>query len=112
VLYSSGTALEDEVGGLVLPEPMPSLPVFLWGDRENHRYLESYFSTYARVWLHGDRVRVRPDGGVASFGRFDSTRNRHGMRLWTSGTPRVLEEMGGSDTAWSPISPSRKEARA
>ena len=33
----------DEVGELVITEPMPSMPLFLWGDEDGSRYRESYF---------------------------------------------------------------------
>src|SRR3954447_10814775 len=35
-----------EVGELVIPEPMPSMPIFFWGDDDGERYREAYFETY------------------------------------------------------------------
>ena len=41
-----GPALIDEVGELVITEPMPSMPLFFWGDEDGERLRESYFSMY------------------------------------------------------------------
>ena len=38
----------DEVGELVITEPMPSMPVFFWGDDDGSRYRASYFEHLPR----------------------------------------------------------------
>ncbi|MGH7612148.1 MAG: AMP-binding protein, partial [Candidatus Dormibacteria bacterium] len=83
----------DRVGELVITEPMPAMPLYLWGDLDGTRYRESYFSVYPGVWRHGDWVRIRSDGGVVISGRSDSTINRHGVRIGTSEIYRAVEEM-------------------
>ncbi|MGA9920290.1 MAG: acetoacetate--CoA ligase [Candidatus Dormiibacterota bacterium] len=90
----SGTAVVDQVAELVIEEPMPSMPIFFWGDPEGVRYRASYFSSYPGIWRHGDWIRIRADGGVVIYGRSDSTINRHGVRMGTSEIYRVVEEMG------------------
>jgi len=82
----------DEVGELVITEPMPSMPVFFWGDEDGSRYRESYFSTFPGVWRHGDWIKVRSDGGVVIYGRSDSTINRNGVRMGTAEIYRLVEE--------------------
>jgi acetoacetyl-CoA synthetase len=82
----------DEVGELVITEPMPSMPVFFWGDEDGSRYRESYFSTFPGVWRHGDWIKVRADGGVIIYGRSDSTINRNGVRMGTAEIYRLVEE--------------------
>jgi len=47
----------DQVGELVITEPMPSMPLFLWNDPDNKRYLESYFDLYPGIWRHGDWIK-------------------------------------------------------
>ncbi len=86
-----GHSLTDEVGELVLTQPLPSMPLFFWGedapDRDGHggeRYRESYFSTYPGIWRHGDWIRITPRGGAVIYGRSDSTINRQGVRMGTS----------------------------
>ncbi len=49
-----GKPLIDEVGELVITRPMPTMPIFLWGDETGSRLRESYFETYPGVWRHGD----------------------------------------------------------
>jgi acetoacetyl-CoA synthetase len=79
-----GHPLEDEVGELVLTKPLPSMPLFLWGDPDGERYRESYFNMYPGIWRHGDWVRITPRGGAVIYGRSDSTINRQGVRMGTS----------------------------
>jgi acetoacetyl-CoA synthetase len=79
-----GRELIDEVGELVLTEPLPSMPLYLWGDADGERYRDSYFSMYPGIWRHGDWVRITPRGGAVIYGRSDSTINRQGVRIGTS----------------------------
>jgi acetoacetyl-CoA synthetase len=79
-----GSALVDEVGELVVTQPMPSMPVRFWNDAGDARYCESYFSTYPGVWRHGDWIRITPRGSAVIYGRSDSTINRGGIRIGTA----------------------------
>jgi acetoacetyl-CoA synthetase len=84
-----GNSLTDEVGELVITEPMPSMPLFLWNDPPGEdgigeRLRESYFEMYPGVWRHGDWIRITPRGGAVIYGRSDSTINRQGVRMGTS----------------------------
>jgi acetoacetyl-CoA synthetase len=80
----SGTPVVDQVGELVLTEPMPSMPVFLWGDTDFSRYRETYFSTYPGVWRHGDWIEITSRGTAVIYGRSDATINRGGVRMGTA----------------------------
>jgi acetoacetyl-CoA synthetase len=79
-----GNAHVDRVGELVITEPLPSMPLFFWGDEDGERLRESYFSMYPGVWRHGDWIRITPRGGAVIYGRSDSTINRQGVRMGTS----------------------------
>jgi acetoacetyl-CoA synthetase len=79
-----GNSLIDEVGELVVTRPLPSMPLFLWGDADGERLRESYFSMYPGIWRHGDWIRITPRGGAVIYGRSDSTINRQGVRMGTS----------------------------
>jgi acetoacetyl-CoA synthetase len=81
---TDGRPVIDEVGELVLTEPLPSMPVFFWGDEDGSRYLESYFSVYPGVWRHGDWIEITSRGTAIITGRSDSTINRGGIRIGTS----------------------------
>jgi acetoacetyl-CoA synthetase len=85
-----GRPLEDEVGELVITQPMPSMPVFFWNDPDGERYRASYFDTYPGIWRHGDWIRITPTGGAVIYGRSDSTINRQGVRMGTSEIYRVV----------------------
>jgi acetoacetyl-CoA synthetase len=74
----------DDVGELVITEPMPSMPIYFWNDPEGERYRESYFDIYPGVWRHGDWIKVKDDGACVIYGRSDSTINRGGIRMGTS----------------------------
>ena len=88
-----GSAVVDDVGDLVITQPMPSMPVHLWNDPDAVRYTESYFDTWPGVWRHGDWVTMHADGSVSIHGRSDSTLNRQGVRLGSSDFYDVLETM-------------------
>jgi acetoacetyl-CoA synthetase len=81
---AEGRPLVDEVGELVITEPMPSMPLFLWNDPDGERYRESYFSMYPGVWRHGDWIEITSRGTAVIYGRSDSTINRGGVRMGTS----------------------------
>ncbi|HSZ06572.1 MAG TPA: acetoacetate--CoA ligase [Solirubrobacteraceae bacterium] len=95
-----GDSLVDAVGELVVREPMPSMPLFLWGDDDGSRLHESYFAMYPGVWRHGDWIRITPRGGAIIYGRSDSTINRQGVRMGTAeiyraaaAVPEVLDAL-------------------
>jgi acetoacetyl-CoA synthetase len=79
-----GRPLIGEVGELVITEPMPSMPLYLWGDEDGSRYRESYFSTFPGVWRHGDWIEITARGTAVITGRSDATINRGGVRMGTS----------------------------
>lgn len=88
-----GNSITNEVGELVITSPMPSMPIYLWGDDNNKRYLESYFEMYPGIWRHGDWIKFDDKGSCVIFGRSDSTINRLGVRLGTSEIYRVVESL-------------------
>lgn len=91
----AGESVMNQVGELVMIEPIPSMPLFFWGDEDGKRYFESYFDTYPGVWRHGDWLRLTPRPESVTgiiYGRSDSTINRHGIRMGTSEIYRVVEE--------------------
>src|SRR5215469_13586623 len=79
-----GEAVIDEVGELVITEPMPSMPVGFWGDTDGSRYHESYFADFPGVWRQGDFFRLNARGGCFVLGRSDAVLNRHGVRIGTA----------------------------
>ncbi|MGC2029462.1 MAG: acetoacetate--CoA ligase [Steroidobacteraceae bacterium] len=94
-----GREIIDEVGELVITQPMPSMPVSFWNDPDGQRYRESYFDVYPGIWRHGDFVRFNQRGGVYVLGRSDSTLNRHGIRIGTAEIYRSLAMIEEIDDA-------------
>jgi len=90
-----GRPLVDEVGELVCTKPLPSMPLYFWGDDppgpQGRRYHDSYFDMYRGVWRHGDWIRITPRGGAIIYGRSDATINRHGIRMGTAELYRAVE---------------------
>jgi len=72
------------VGEMVISEPMPSMPIYFWGDHYNERYIDSYFDHYPGVWRHGDWLEITAHGGAIISGRSDATLNRGGIRIGTA----------------------------
>ena len=86
-----GNSIVDEVGELVITEPMPSMPLYLWGDDDGSRYRASYFDVYPGVWRHGDWIEITSRGTAVIYGRSDSTINRQGVRMGTSEIYRAVQ---------------------
>ena len=85
-----GKPVVDAVGELVVTEPMPSMPVYFWGDPDGSRYRESYFEMFPGVWRHGDWIEITSRGTAVIYGRSDSTINRGGIRMGTSEIYRAV----------------------
>jgi len=79
-----------EVGELVLTKPMPSMPIYFWGDEDGSKYREAYFDTYPGVWRHGDWIEITERGTAIISGRSDATINRGGIRMGTAEIYRAV----------------------
>ncbi len=115
-----GQPVIGEVGELVCTKPIPSMPLYFWGDDDGTqppggpaarpprgsvsglarpaagpgpRYLSSYFDMYPGVWRHGDWLKITPAGGCIIYGRSDATINRHGLRMGTSELYSAVEAL-------------------
>ena len=88
-----GNSVVDQTGELVITEPMPSMPIFLWNDPDFSRYRASYFDMYPGVWRHGDWIRITSRGTAVIQGRSDSTLNRLGVRIGTSEVYSAIERL-------------------
>jgi acetoacetyl-CoA synthetase len=88
----AGVPHVGEVGELVVTEPMPSMPLFLWNDPDGSRLRESYFEMYPGNWRHGDWIEITDRGTAIIYGRSDSTVNRGGIRIGTAEIYRAVLE--------------------
>jgi acetoacetyl-CoA synthetase len=85
-----GQAVVDEVGELVITQPMPSMPLRFWGDETGERYRDAYFEMFPGTWRHGDWIEFTHRGTAIIYGRSDSTINRGGVRMGTSEIYRAV----------------------
>lgn len=90
-----GNTVINEVGELVLTEPLPSMPLFFWNDKNGERYKDSYFDVYPGIWRHGDWIKITSKGSCQIYGRSDSTINRGGIRMGTSEIYSAVEAVEG-----------------
>lgn len=89
-----GNRVEDELGEMVIDQPMPSMPIFFWNDQDNKRYLASYFEHYPGKWRHGDFIKINSEtNGLVIYGRSDATLNRHGIRIGTAEIYRAVNKI-------------------
>ena len=89
-----GQKIIGEVGELVCTKPIPSMPLYFWGDYDNKRLISSYYDTYPGVWRHGDWIEFTSKGGSVIYGRSDATINRKGLRLGSSEIYQAVEALG------------------
>ncbi len=89
----AGQPVINEVGELVITEPLPSMPLYFWNDPGMARYKDSYFEMFPGVWRHGDWLKINDRGGCIIYGRSDSTINRHGVRMGTSEIYQAVQSL-------------------
>ena len=82
-----------EVGEMVVTKPMPSMPVYFWGDKDGEKYQASYFDHYPGVWRHGDWLQITERDTLVILGRSDATLNRQGVRIGTAEIYRALDQI-------------------
>lgn len=79
VLNTDGEPVRGEVGELVCRKPWPSQTRGFWKSPE--RYIETYWSRWPDIWVHGDWASVDEDGYWFLHGRSDDTLNIAGKRI-------------------------------
>ena len=79
VLDENGQSIHGRVGELVVRSPWPGMTRGFWHDRE--RYLETYWSRWPDIWVHGDWAEIADDGLWYIRGRSDDTIKLAGKRL-------------------------------
>jgi acetoacetyl-CoA synthetase len=93
VLNSDGSQTKPgDKGELICANTFPSAPLFFWGDKQNKKYLASYFEKFPDIWTHGDFVEPTKESGFIMHGRSDATLNVAGVRIGTAEIYRITEE--------------------
>jgi acetyl-CoA synthetase len=94
VLDEAGRPVRDQVGELAVLAPFVGMTRAFWQDRE--RYLETYWSRFPGIWVHGDLALRRGSDGVFFLrGRSDDTLKIAGKRLGPAEVEEVLLELPG-----------------
>jgi acetyl-CoA synthetase len=79
VFNEQGQPVRGQVGELVVRQPYLGMTLGLWKDPQ--RYLETYWSRWPDVWVHGDWALVDEDGLWYILGRSDDTIKVAGKRV-------------------------------
>ncbi|WAM19756.1 acetoacetate--CoA ligase [Rhodococcus sp. JS3073] len=89
----TGDRVVGDVGEMIITRPMPSMPVFFWGDTDGAKYRSSYFEKFPGVWTHGDWITETTAGAFVVHGRSDATLNRGGVRLGSADIYAALQHV-------------------
>jgi acetyl-CoA synthetase len=88
VMDENGNRVIGETGELAVAKPWPGMTRGLW--KANDRYLETYWSRFPEVWVHGDWASIDKDGYWFLHGRSDDTIKIAGKRLGPTEVESVL----------------------
>ena len=90
VVDEHGTPVRNRVGELVVRAPWIGMTRGFWNDPQ--RYVETYWSRFPDVWVHGDWAAIDEDGLWYILGRSDDTIKIAGKRLGPAEVESVLVE--------------------
>jgi acetyl-CoA synthetase len=88
VFGEDGKPVRGQVGELVITRPWPGMTAGFWKDPD--RYLETYWSRWPDVWVHGDWAYIDEDGFWFVTGRSDDTLKIAGKRVGPAEVESVL----------------------
>jgi acetyl-CoA synthetase len=79
VFNDQGQPVTGQVGELVVRQPYVGMTLGFWKDPQ--RYLDTYWSRWPNIWVHGDWAMVGEDGLWYILGRSDDTIKVAGKRV-------------------------------
>ena len=88
VADENGKSVRGRVGELVIREPWIGMTRGFW--RDPQRYIESYWSRWPDVWVHGDWAAIDEDGLWYILGRSDDTIKIAGKRVGPAEVESIL----------------------
>ena len=88
VVDENGKSVRGRVGELVIREPWIGMTRGFW--RDPQRYIESYWSRWPDVWVHGDWAAVDDNGLWYILGRSDDTIKIAGKRVGPAEVESIL----------------------
>ena len=84
VFDENGKPVRNAVGELVIKAPWIGMTRGFWKDKQ--RYLDTYWSRWENIWVHGDFAAIDADGLWYILGRSDDTIKIAGKALGTCGS--------------------------
>lgn len=88
VYDDNGKPVQNQVGELVIKAPWIGMTRGFWKDTQ--RYLDTYWSRWPGVWVHGDFAAIDQDGMWYILGRSDDTIKIAGKRLGPAELESIL----------------------
>ena len=88
VVDDQGRSVRGQVGELVIRQPWIGMTRGFWKDPQ--RYIDTYWSRFPGVWVHGDWAAVDGDGLWYILGRSDDTIKVAGKRLGPAEVESIL----------------------
>ncbi|MBK6791377.1 MAG: AMP-binding protein [Anaerolineales bacterium] len=88
VVDENGKSVRNAVGELVIKAPWIGMTRGFWNDKQ--RYLDTYWSRWENVWVHGDFAAIDDDGLWYILGRSDDTIKIAGKRLGPAEVESIL----------------------
>ena len=88
VVDESGNSVRNQVGELIVRAPWIGMTRGFWKDSQ--RYLDTYWSRWENVWVHGDWAAIDDEGLWYILGRSDDTIKVAGKRLGPAEVESVL----------------------
>jgi acetyl-CoA synthetase len=88
VVDEHGQPVRRQVGELIIRQPWIGMTRGFWKDPE--RYLETYWSRFPDIWVHGDWAAIDEDGLWYILGRSDDTIKVAGKRVGPAEIESVL----------------------
>ena len=88
VVDEAGNPVRGQVGELIIRQPWIGMTRGFWKDPQ--RYIETYWSQWKDVWVHGDFAAKDSDGLWYILGRSDDTIKVAGKRLGPAEVESIL----------------------
>jgi acetyl-CoA synthetase len=88
VVDDQGRSVRNQVGELVVSQPWIGMTRGFWKDPD--RYLQTYWSRFPKLWVHGDWAAIDQDGLWYILGRSDDTIKVAGKRIGPAEIESVL----------------------
>ena len=92
-VYVDGESVRQQRGELVCTKPFPSMPIGFWGEKDDSRYQDAYFSRFENIWAQGDYAEITKNNGMVIYGRSDAVLNPGGIRIGTAEIYRQVEKV-------------------